>query len=105
MTSEISSPVTLARSRAALMATSPSLWAGKVAKAPLKDPTGVRAADTMTTSSMGNLFLGRLALMDKQLWRGAQNAANAGIGKPWRNRLGNTETYRIFKRSSGVCGC
>src|SRR3954467_3226679 len=52
ITSETSSPVTLARSRAALIAISPSLWAGTVAKAPLKEPTGGRAADTMTTSSM-----------------------------------------------------
>ena len=34
-----------------------------VAKAPLKDPTGVRAADTMTTSSMGISFVG-LGLRD-----------------------------------------
>src|ERR1700719_1946579 len=40
-----------ARSRAALMATAPRSWAGMVANAPLKLPTGVRAAATMTTSS------------------------------------------------------
>ena len=40
-----------ARSSAALMATAPSSWAGMVANAPLKLPTGVRAALTMTTSS------------------------------------------------------
>ena len=39
-----------ARSSAALMATAPRLWAGMVANAPLKLPTGVRAALTMTTS-------------------------------------------------------
>ena len=40
-----------ARSSAALMATAPRSWAGMVANAPLKLPTGVRAALTMTTSS------------------------------------------------------
>ena len=33
------------------MATAPSSWAGRLAKAPLKEPTGVRAAPTMTMSS------------------------------------------------------
>src|SRR5690348_6604848 len=76
ITSETSSPVTLARSSAARIATSPSLWAGRVANAPLKEPTGVRAADTMTTSSMGKPSIG-----GEWLWREAKNAANAGIGK------------------------
>src|SRR3984957_5215605 len=40
-----------ARSSAALMAMAPRSWAGMVANAPLKLPTGVRAALTMTTSS------------------------------------------------------
>src|SRR5450756_234225 len=40
-----------ARSSAALMATAPSSCAGVVANAPLKLPTAVRAALTMTTSS------------------------------------------------------
>src|SRR6266699_3726078 len=40
-----------ARSSAALMAIAPRSWAGMVANAPLKLPTGVRAALTMTTSS------------------------------------------------------
>jgi len=43
----------LARSSTALMAASPSLCAGTVAKAPLKEPTGVRAPATITTSSTG----------------------------------------------------
>jgi hypothetical protein len=39
------------------MATAPRSWAGMVANAPLKLPTGVRAALTMTTSSdMGFSF-------------------------------------------------
>src|SRR4051812_22981941 len=70
------------------MATSPSLCAGKVAKAPLKDPTGVRAADTITTSSMGNL-----PLAEKWLWRRAQNAANAGTGKLRRKHPTTTMAY------------
>src|ERR1700694_5617579 len=51
ITSETRPGSTPARSSAALMATAPRSWAGMVAKAPLKLPTGVRAALTMTTSS------------------------------------------------------
>ena len=51
--SETSLPSTFARASAALIAVRPSSWAGTLAKAPLKEPTGVRAAETMTTSSMG----------------------------------------------------
>jgi len=40
-----------ARSSAALIATAPRSWAGMVANAQLKLPTGVRAALTMTTST------------------------------------------------------
>src|SRR5881409_3868436 len=51
ITSETRAGSTPARSSAALMATAPRSWAGVVANAPLKLPTGVRAALTMTTSS------------------------------------------------------
>src|SRR5690349_17583125 len=51
MTSETRPGSTPARSSAALMAIAPRSWAGSEAKAPLKLPTGVRAALTMTTSS------------------------------------------------------
>ena len=37
---------------AAVIAAAPSTCAGTLANAPLKLPTGVRAADTITTSSM-----------------------------------------------------
>src|SRR5438045_4250254 len=57
ITSETRPGSTPARSSAALMATAPRSWAGMVANAPLKLPTGVRAALTMTTSSdMGFSF-------------------------------------------------
>ena len=52
MTSLTSSGLTLARSSAPRMATSPSLCADRPAKAPLKLPTGVRAAEAMTTWDM-----------------------------------------------------
>ena len=60
ITSSTSAASTPARSSAALMATAPRSWAGVVAKAPLKEPTGVRAAETMTMSwaAMGS-FLDR----------------------------------------------
>ena len=50
MTSSTSSGLTPARSSAARMATSPSFDAGRLDRPPRKDPTGVRAAETMTTS-------------------------------------------------------
>ena len=50
MTSETRPGSMPARSSAALMATAPRSWAGVVANAPLKLPTGVRAALTMTIS-------------------------------------------------------
>src|SRR3954449_12576756 len=57
-TSETRPGSTPARSSAALMATAPRSWAGMVANAPLKLPTGVRAALTMTTSSDMDILLG-----------------------------------------------
>ena len=51
MTSETCLPSTPARFSASLIATLPSSWAGRLAKAPLNAPTGVRAALTMTMSS------------------------------------------------------
>src|SRR5215475_1718060 len=51
ITSDTRAGSMLPRSSAALMATAPRSWAGRVANAPLKLPTGVRAALTMTTSS------------------------------------------------------
>ena len=56
MTSCTSSGATPARSSAPLMATAPSSCAASVAKAPLKEPTGVRAALAMTMSFTGNLL-------------------------------------------------
>ncbi len=47
-----------ARDTAAWMAILPSSWAGRLARAPLKEPTGVRAAETMTMSLMVRLPLG-----------------------------------------------
>ena len=64
MTSETRSGSTPARSSAALMATLPRSWAGRLANAPLKLPTGVRAALTMTMSS----FIAKL-LHRAMAWR------------------------------------
>ena len=52
ITSSTSSGRRPARSSAALMAMAPSAWAGRLAKAPLNAPTGVRMAEAMTMSSM-----------------------------------------------------
>src|SRR5271156_1538225 len=52
MASSMSSGERPARSMAARTATVPRTWAWVVAKAPLKLPTGVRPAETMTTSSI-----------------------------------------------------
>jgi hypothetical protein len=53
ITSSTSSEATPARSSAALSATMPSMCAGSVPNAPLKLPTGVRAAEAMTISLIG----------------------------------------------------
>ena len=58
ITSDTSSGATLARSRAALIATVPSADADKSANAPLKVPTGVRAALAMTISFMVSACFG-----------------------------------------------
>ena len=56
-TSLTASPVTPARSTAALMATAPSWCAASAAKSPSMPPIGVRAAETMTMESdMGGSF-------------------------------------------------
>src|SRR5205814_3017166 len=64
MTSETRPGSMPARSSAALMAMAPRSWAGVVAKAPLKLPTGVRAALTMTTSSDMDISLGLEGLVE-----------------------------------------
>ena len=51
MTSETCLPSTPARLSASAIATLPSSCAGRLPNAPLKAPTGVRAAPTMTISS------------------------------------------------------
>ena len=52
MTSETCLPSTPARFKASEIAVLPNSWAGRLPNAPLNAPTGVRAAPTMTTSSM-----------------------------------------------------
>src|SRR5476649_545243 len=89
ITSETSSPATLARSSAPLMATSPNLWAGRLAKAPLNDPTAVRAAETMTTSSMGNLPLTDFMLIAARKMPRTRALVNCGENTfidQWLNR-------------------
>ena len=50
MTSDTSFGSTCARRNASMIATSPSLWAGRLLSPPLKAPTGVRAALAITMS-------------------------------------------------------
>ncbi len=50
MTSETSLGSTSARRNASMIATSPSLCAGRLASPPLNAPTGVRAAPAITIS-------------------------------------------------------
>src|SRR5579863_5326534 len=101
MTSEISSPETLARASAALMATSPNLWAGRVAKAPLNAPTGVRAAETMTTSSMKRSFRKRtfvIAARKMPRTRAMVNCGeNAGLFQWLNGKLTHCPVLRMLK--------
>src|SRR5712675_1911768 len=53
ITSETSAGSVLARISAALIAAVPRSCAGTLAKPPLKEPTGVRAPEAMTTSVIG----------------------------------------------------
>src|SRR5207244_2304273 len=76
MTSDTRAGSPPARSRAALMATAPRSWAGMVANAPLKLPTGVRAAATMTTSSDMGISWGLSFLKDV----GGRRKGGASLG-------------------------
>src|SRR5215813_1261978 len=67
MTSETCAPSTSARLSVSWIATFPNSWAARLASAPLKAPTGVRAAATMTISSF----------MSNSLWYSAE----------WRRKL------------------
>src|SRR5687768_6359316 len=78
MTSDTSSGATLACSRAASIATRPSSWAGVVAKAPRKAPTGVRLAAVMTTSVMVRV---------SDFWVGGALAPCCTAGKPVGERF------------------
>ena len=63
ITSSTSPASTPARSNAACSASAPSVCAGSVPRAPLKLPTGVRAAETMTMSSMSGSPVGLSGLV------------------------------------------
>ncbi len=62
ITSSTSSPCRPARSSAACSATVPSTCAGTLPNTPLKLPTGVRAAETMTMSSLAEADMMRCPL-------------------------------------------
>src|SRR6185437_7589293 len=69
MTSETRPPSTPARCSASCIAALPSSWAGRLANALLNEPTGVRAALTMTISSfIRNSSCGRLGAK-AVIWR------------------------------------
>src|ERR1700688_3050733 len=82
ITSETRAGSTPARSSAALMAMAPRSWAGVVANAPLKLPTGVRAALTMTTSSDMDISWG-LRIVDRQApdWRASLSLHPVNVGE------------------------
>src|SRR5690349_12310438 len=72
-----------ARSTAAVIATLPNSWAGRADSAPLNEPTGVRAAETMTTSVMtGPLELLRTSPGEPSPAFGAF-ASTAAASHPW----------------------
>src|SRR5882724_324151 len=60
MTSSTSPGSTPARDSNSLMTTAPSSCAGVAAKAPLKEPTGVRAALATTMALEADIFFSRL---------------------------------------------
>jgi hypothetical protein len=60
MTSSTSCPSTPARASASLITTAPSSCAVVLAKAPLKEPTGVRAALATTIALEADIFVSGL---------------------------------------------
>src|SRR6476620_4421242 len=60
MTSSTSAASTPARDKSSLMTTAPSSCAGVAAKAPLKEPTAVRAALATTMELAEDIFFSRL---------------------------------------------
>src|SRR2546428_2057448 len=78
MTSSTSSGESLARSSAPLIANAPSSCASNEPSAPLKDPTGVRAADTITTSVMTNSLFNPTFLQLQAIY-GARSSKPSGF--------------------------
>ena len=60
MTSSTSPASTPERASTSLITTDPSSWAGVEPKAPLKEPTGVRAALATTIAFEAAIFISRL---------------------------------------------
>src|SRR6185312_2783270 len=88
MTSETCLPSTPARESAPSIATFPSTCAESEESEPLNEPTGVRAAPTMTTSS----FIYCSLLNAAGLCRDLYCAASSLIGKPDVNKAVDQET-------------
>ena len=81
ITSSTSPASTFARFMAALMATAPSSCAGMFANEPLKDPTAVRAAPTMTTSVEAMVLSSFRPKMGSAGFSGCGLRVN-GVGRP-----------------------
>src|SRR3546814_6283538 len=75
MASSTSPASTFARDRAPLIAAAPSSWAGTFAKAPLNDPTAVRAADAITIDGWVTQKSPRLSLLRKD-WQSLAPKSN-----------------------------
>src|SRR5215471_11956106 len=87
MTSETCAPSTLARLSVSWIATFPNSWAARLASAPLKAPTGVRAAATMTISSfMSNSLWYSAGWRRKLAWLSGRPACG-GAGRPPTGRI------------------
>ena len=86
MTSLTWAPSTPARSIAAMIAALPSSWAGRLANAPLNEPTGVRAALTMTISS----------LIRNSFWQAVARQGHLALPHP--RQPGQTCQQRAFER-------
>src|SRR5690554_2265900 len=87
MTSSTSPASTPARESSSRMTTAPNSWAGVVAKEPLKEPTGVRAA-LATTMEADMMFSGHFEMGQEGLKASSVLALSGTRVKPETGKTG-----------------
>src|SRR5690606_5116798 len=98
MTSSTSPASTPARESSSRMTTAPNSWAGVVAKEPLKEPTGVRAA-LATTMEADMMFSGHFEMGQEGLKGSSVLALSGTRVKPETGKTGQPGHPRKMLRS------